>query len=68
MSYERRSGRRIRVSGHVSPPIALDVAGSTPDELTTALRDAMLAAGGQEYVDEYALDVKRRRAGKRTTT
>jgi hypothetical protein len=29
--------------------------------MTTTLRDAMLALGGQDYVDEYAQTVKRRR-------
>ena len=41
----------------------------TPDEMTTIVRDAMLALGGQTYVDTYAQEVKAAaacRAGERT--
>ena len=30
----------------------------TPDEMTTIVRDAMLALGGQTYEDTYAQEVK----------
>jgi hypothetical protein len=30
----------------------------TPDEMTTIVRDAMLALSGQTYVDTYAQQVK----------
>jgi 1-acyl-sn-glycerol-3-phosphate acyltransferase len=61
MSYTKRRGRRTLVTGRVSPPIALDSRTATPEQMTTLLRDAMLALGGQDYVDEYAQTVKRRR-------
>jgi 1-acyl-sn-glycerol-3-phosphate acyltransferase len=60
MAYEKRPGRRTLITGHISPRIPLDCRASTPEELTDALRDAMLEIGGQEYVDEYAQHVKKR--------
>jgi 1-acyl-sn-glycerol-3-phosphate acyltransferase len=61
MAYEKRPGGRVRVSGHISPPITLDSRTATPDELTRTLTEAMIATGGQEYVDEYAQTVKKQR-------
>ncbi len=64
VAYDKKSGRRTRVTGRISPPIALDTRNSTPDELTRILTEAMIATGGQEYVDEYAQAVKKRRPGQ----
>jgi 1-acyl-sn-glycerol-3-phosphate acyltransferase len=61
MSYEKRTGRRTLVTGRVSPPLELDHS-APPDVIANRLRDEMLALGGQEYVDEYAQTVKRRRS------
>lgn len=61
MAYEKRPGRRTLVTGRVSAPLELDHT-AEPDALANRLRDEMLALGGQEYVDEYAQTVKRRRS------
>ncbi|MDQ1631240.1 MAG: 1-acyl-sn-glycerol-3-phosphate acyltransferase, partial [Frankiaceae bacterium] len=61
MAYEKRPRRRVRVWGHISPAIALDSRNATPEELTRILTEAMIATGGQEYVDEYAQSVKKQR-------
>lgn len=61
VAYDKSSGRRTRVTGRISAPIALDTRNATPDELTRVLTEAMIATGGQEYVDEYAQAVKKRR-------
>jgi 1-acyl-sn-glycerol-3-phosphate acyltransferase len=71
MQYEDRPfPRRIRVRVRVSEPLPLAARTMTPDEMTTIVRDAMLALSGQTYVDTYAQEVKaalraerRRRAG-----
>ena len=60
-SYTKRPRRRTRVQIRISPPLALDARTMTPDELTAVVRDALLALGGQTYVDRYARDVKRER-------
>ncbi len=52
---------RTRVLIRLSPPLPLDARAMTPDELTEAVRDALLDLGGQTYVDRYARDVKRER-------
>lgn len=57
-SYEHRPRRRTRVTIRISPPLPLDATTMTPDQLTDIVRDALLALGGQEYVDEYGRDVK----------
>lgn len=61
MAYDKRPGRRTRVTGRVSAPLTLDTRSATPDEIVRVIRDAMIELGGQEYVDEYAQTVKRRR-------
>jgi 1-acyl-sn-glycerol-3-phosphate acyltransferase len=63
--YENRAfPRRIRVTVRVSEPLPLAPRTMTPDAMTTIVRDAMLALGGQAYVDTYAQEVKaQRRAG-----
>lgn len=60
-AYEKRPRRRTRVRIRVSPPLALDARTMSAEELTDLIRDALLAQGGQTYVDEYARDVKARR-------
>jgi 1-acyl-sn-glycerol-3-phosphate acyltransferase len=50
--------RRIRVTVRVSEPLPLAPRTMTPDEMTTIVRDAMLALGGQTYMDTYAQKVK----------
>lgn len=62
-SYAPRRGLRRRVVIRVSPPLALDSATRSVDEVTTDVRDALLALSGQRYVDSYARDVKKRAAG-----
>jgi 1-acyl-sn-glycerol-3-phosphate acyltransferase len=64
VAYDKRSGRRTRVTGRISAPIPLDIRNATPDELTRILTQAMIETGGQEYVDEYAQAVKKRRPTK----
>jgi 1-acyl-sn-glycerol-3-phosphate acyltransferase len=54
--------RRIQVKVRVSDRLPVDPRTMGPDELTGIVRDALLALGGQTYVDTYAQDVK---AGKR---
>lgn len=56
--YDRRGWRRIRVEALLSEPLVLDARTMTPDELTLVVREALLALGGQQYVDRYARDVK----------
>jgi 1-acyl-sn-glycerol-3-phosphate acyltransferase len=59
MEYENRPfPRRIRARARVSGPLPLTPRTMTPDEMTTIVRDAMLALGGQTYVDTYAQEVK----------
>ena len=58
-SYDSSGRGRTRVQVRVSPPLVLDARTMTADELTLVVRDALLALGGQRYVDEYARDVKR---------
>jgi hypothetical protein len=64
--YENRSfPRRIAVQIRVSEPLPLDSRTMSADELATIVRDALLALGGQTYMDTYAQDVKaERRAGR----
>src|ERR1700712_3222711 len=62
VAYDKHAGRRTRVTGRISAPIPLDIRNATPDELTRILTEAMIETGGQEYVDEYAQAVKKRRS------
>ncbi len=59
-SYRSRWGRRRQVEVRVSPALDLDVRAMTADQLTIAVRDALLCLSGQTYVNKYARDVKRR--------
>jgi 1-acyl-sn-glycerol-3-phosphate acyltransferase len=64
--YENRQfPRRIRVTVRASEPLPLDARTMTPDEMTTIVRDAMLALGGQTYEDTYAQEVKARQRAAR---
>jgi 1-acyl-sn-glycerol-3-phosphate acyltransferase len=58
-AYTRRPWRRTRVQLRISPPLALDARTMDAEALTAAVRDALLALGGQTYDDRYARDVKR---------
>lgn len=56
---------RVPVEVQVSPPLDLDAAHASADELVVRVRDQILALSGQTYRDRYAQDVKaeRRAAG-----
>lgn len=58
-AYTRRPRHRTRVQVRISPQLKLDSRTMTADELTDAVRDALLELGGQTYVDVYARDAKR---------
>ena len=60
-AYTHRRRRRTHVQVRVSPPLPLDVAALTDAEILTAVRDALLALGGQTYVDASSHAVKARR-------
>lgn len=62
-TYGPRRGLRRDVAVRVSPPLRLDVARRSADEVTADVRDALLALSGQSYLDSYARDVKKRQAG-----
>ncbi len=57
--YSARRGFRRSVVLRVSPPLTLDVAHRSADEVTATVRDALLGLSGQTYVDRYARDVKK---------
>jgi hypothetical protein len=66
-AYEPRGRwRRTRVSVQVSEALPLDVRAMEPQALADHLRDALLALGGQRYVDRYARDVKAELRAART--
>lgn len=61
MGYSRRPfPLRTKVTVQLSEPIAVDARTQTPQELSDTIRDELQRLGGQEYVDEYARDVKKR--------
>lgn len=62
VAYETRRWRRTRVEVRFSAPLELDARAMDADALTSTVRDALLALGGQEYVDRYARDVKAARS------
>ena len=67
--YEQRPRRRTRVTVKVSPTLDLDPRTMTPEQLTDAVRDALIELGGLNYLDRYARDVKAElRAGGRPAT
>lgn len=58
-AYEHhRVPRRIRVTVRISDRLLLDPVAMDADALAGRIRDALLALGGQTYVDRYAQDVK----------
>lgn len=59
-TYSPRRGLRREAVVRVSPPLALDAEHRSADDVTAAVRDALLALSGQTYSDEYARDVKKR--------
>jgi len=61
-AYPAASGWRRHIDIRLSAPLAIDRAGSD-DDVISVVRDALLALGGQEYLDESAARVKRRAAG-----
>jgi len=60
-AYTHRRRRRTRVRVRVSPRLPLDLAALTDAEILAAVRDALLALGGQTYVDASSHAVKARR-------
>jgi hypothetical protein len=54
----RRSWRRTRVRVNISRALDLRLDEATQDEVTDVVRDALLLAGGQQYVHVFARDVK----------
>lgn len=56
--YTRRPRRRVQATVLVSGPLSLDPRTMDADELTAAIRDALVELGGLTYVDRYARDVK----------
>ncbi len=57
--YTKRAvPRRIGVRIRVSEPLRLNARTMSSDEVTDVVREALLALGGQTYVDRYAQDVK----------
>jgi hypothetical protein len=65
-NYENHSfPRRIAVRIRVSDPLPVDSRTMSPDELTSIVRDSLLALGGQTYMDTYAQDVKAERRARR---
>lgn len=57
--YTPRPRHRTHVEIRISPRLELDCRTMTADELTDAVRDALLGLGGQTYIDVYARDAKR---------
>ncbi len=65
-SYGRARRGRVPVQVRLSPALPLDARSMSPQELTDAVRDALLAQGGQQYVDIYARDAKREASAEGT--
>lgn len=63
--YKPRARRRTRVSIQFSPRLDVDPRSMSAEQLTEAVRDALVGTGDLEYVDEYARDVKARAAAAR---
>jgi 1-acyl-sn-glycerol-3-phosphate acyltransferase len=57
-SYEDRPWRRVRVTVSISERLDLRLDEASHDEVTDAVRDALLRLGGQTYVHAFARDVK----------
>jgi 1-acyl-sn-glycerol-3-phosphate acyltransferase len=63
-TYPGRRHGRIRIQVSLSPRLALDPRTMSADEITEAVRQALVTLGDLDYVDEYARDVKARRAAE----
>ena len=61
-TYPGRRHGRIRVDVRLSPRLDLDPRTMSADEITETVRLALISLGSFAYVDEYARDVKARRA------
>jgi 1-acyl-sn-glycerol-3-phosphate acyltransferase len=57
-TYQRLSALRTQVRIRISPRLPLHPLTMTPDAILTTVRDALLALGGQTYVDISARDAK----------
>jgi 1-acyl-sn-glycerol-3-phosphate acyltransferase len=57
-AYTHRRFRRTHVQVRLSPRLPLDPARMSPDAIIAVVRDALLALGGQTYVDLSARDAK----------
>lgn len=55
----KKFGRR-KVAVHLSPPLPLDVATMHPNDIVETIKNALLEAGGMDYVDAFARDIKAR--------
>lgn len=61
-TYPAKTGARQPVHVRLSTRLPIDPAHQSDEEIVTILREELLRLGGQEYVDESAATVKRRRA------
>ena len=55
----KKFGRR-KVEVRLSPPLPIDVATMHPNDIVETIKNALLEAGGMDYVDAFARDVKER--------
>jgi 1-acyl-sn-glycerol-3-phosphate acyltransferase len=58
IEYGPRRRGRIPVTLRFSPPLHLDVRTSSPQALTDAVRDELLALGGMPYVHQFGRSIK----------
>jgi 1-acyl-sn-glycerol-3-phosphate acyltransferase len=57
-TYSRLSALRTRVQVRISPQLPLEPLTMAPETILTTVRDALLALGGQTYVDMSAREAK----------
>ncbi len=62
IGYSPSRGPRERVDLRLSPPLPVDVATMSDDDITSAVRDALLGLGGMPYIDRFGTAVKSARA------
>lgn len=60
IGYTSGSMGRTRVDLRFTPPLALDSESMSPNELTDAVRDAILDLGGMPYVHQFGRAIKER--------
>lgn len=60
VTYPGRRRGRVHVDLRLSPALELDTDAMTADEVTDAVRDALLAAGGMPYVHAFGRSAKKR--------